>query len=94
MLWPDSVVDCGQPATVEDTVLLSLTGTTYNSTATLVCDEGFIWAGGDNTSVCGANGLWGGRPLVCEGKISISPSIATPCHTNHPQSSVRSLRGS
>ncbi|XP_071338126.1 sushi domain-containing protein 1 isoform X4 [Trachinotus anak] len=60
------VVDCGQPASVEDTVLLSITGTRYGSVATFVCDEGFIWAGGDNTSVCGANGLWSGTTMVCE----------------------------
>ncbi|KAG7222117.1 hypothetical protein INR49_016689, partial [Caranx melampygus] len=70
------VVDCGQPATVEDTVLLSLTGTTYGSTATFVCDEGFIRAGGDNTSVCGANGVWGGTSLVCEAKCGPVPLLA------------------
>ncbi|XP_035022890.2 sushi domain-containing protein 1 isoform X7 [Hippoglossus stenolepis] len=60
------VVDCGQPASVEDTVLLSATGTTYGSVATRVCDEGFIWGSGHNTSVCGADGLWSGPTMVCE----------------------------
>ncbi|XP_060928372.1 sushi domain-containing protein 1 isoform X2 [Limanda limanda] len=60
------VVDCGQPASVEDTVLLSATGTTYGSVATWVCDEGFIWGSGHNTSVCGADGLWSGPTMVCE----------------------------
>ncbi|XP_062240819.1 sushi domain-containing protein 1 isoform X2 [Platichthys flesus] len=60
------VVDCGQPALVEDTVLLSATGTTYGSVATWVCDEGFIWGSGHNTSVCGADGLWSGPTMVCE----------------------------
>ncbi|XP_056231864.1 sushi domain-containing protein 1 isoform X5 [Seriola aureovittata] len=60
------VVDCGQPASVEDTVLLSFTGTTYGNEATFVCDEGFIWVSGDNISVCGANGLWRGSTMVCE----------------------------
>lgn len=62
-----SVVDCGPPASVEDTVLLSVTGTTYGNVATFACDEGFIWARGDNTSVCGVNGLWRGLTMVCEG---------------------------
>ncbi|XP_035495642.2 sushi domain-containing protein 1 isoform X2 [Scophthalmus maximus] len=70
------VVDCGQPAPVEDTVLLSVTGTTYGNVATYVCDEGFIWASGDNTSVCGANGLWRGPTVVCEEALCGSPPIS------------------
>ncbi|XP_051277741.1 sushi domain-containing protein 1 isoform X11 [Dicentrarchus labrax] len=61
------VVDCGQPASVEDTVLLSVTGTTYSSVAMFGCDEGFVWSSGDNSSVCGADGLWRGPTMVCEG---------------------------
>ncbi|XP_040897869.1 sushi domain-containing protein 1 isoform X2 [Toxotes jaculatrix] len=60
------VVDCGQPVSVEDAVLLSVTGTTYGSIATYACDEGFIWARGENASVCGANGQWRGPTMVCE----------------------------
>ncbi|XP_044054083.1 sushi domain-containing protein 1 isoform X3 [Siniperca chuatsi] len=60
------VVDCGQPASVEDTVLLSVTGTTYSSVAMFVCDEGFVWRSGDNSSVCGADGLWKEPTMVCE----------------------------
>ncbi|XP_045892054.1 sushi domain-containing protein 1 [Micropterus dolomieu] len=60
------VVDCGQPASVEDTVLLSVTGTTYGSVAMFVCDDGFVWRSGDNSSVCGADGLWKGPNMVCE----------------------------
>ncbi|XP_037338624.2 sushi, von Willebrand factor type A, EGF and pentraxin domain-containing protein 1 isoform X3 [Pungitius pungitius] len=60
------VVECGQAATVEDAVLLSLTGTTYSSVATFVCEEGFIWRSGDNSSVCGADGGWKGPNMVCE----------------------------
>uniref|UniRef100_A0A8D2ZCZ6 Sushi domain-containing protein 1-like n=1 Tax=Scophthalmus maximus TaxID=52904 RepID=A0A8D2ZCZ6_SCOMX len=70
------VVDCGQLAPVEDTVLLSVTGTTYGNVATYVCDEGFIWASGDNTSVCGANGLWRGPTVVCEAKCGPVPFLA------------------
>ncbi|XP_054466736.1 sushi, von Willebrand factor type A, EGF and pentraxin domain-containing protein 1 isoform X1 [Anoplopoma fimbria] len=60
------VVDCGQPPSVEDTVLLTVTGTTYRSVAVFVCDEGFVWRSGDNSSVCGADGLWKGPNMVCE----------------------------
>ncbi|KAL6114698.1 susd1 [Pungitius sinensis] len=70
------VVDCGQVATVEDAVLLSLTGTTYSSVATFVCEEGFIWRSGDNSSVCGADGGWKGLNMVCEAKCGPVPFIA------------------
>ncbi|XP_034450998.1 sushi domain-containing protein 1 isoform X5 [Hippoglossus hippoglossus] len=72
------VVDCGQPASVEDTVLLPATGTTYGSVATRVCDEGFIWGSGHNTSVCGADGLWSGPTMVCEEVDCGSPPPARP----------------
>ncbi|KAM8761275.1 sushi domain-containing protein 1 isoform 3-T5 [Acanthopagrus schlegelii] len=60
------VVDCGRPASVEDAVLLSVTGTTYASVAIFGCDEGFMWRSGDNSSVCGADGQWRGATIVCE----------------------------
>lgn len=52
---------------MDDSVLLSVTGTTYGSVAVFVCDEGFVWRSGDNSSECGADGLWGGLSMVCEG---------------------------
>ncbi|KAM7416083.1 hypothetical protein PAMA_018248 [Pampus argenteus] len=70
------VVDCGQPASPEDTVLLSSTGTTYGSVAMFNCDEGFLWRRGDNTSVCGADGLWRGPTMVCEAKCGPVPFLA------------------
>ncbi|XP_072244628.1 sushi domain-containing protein 1 isoform X2 [Leuresthes tenuis] len=69
------VVDCGQPASVEDTVLQSVTGTTYRSVATFVCDKGFVWRRGDNSSVCGADGWWRGATLVCEAKCGPVPFL-------------------
>ncbi|XP_031704851.1 sushi domain-containing protein 1 isoform X2 [Anarrhichthys ocellatus] len=69
------VVDCGQPASVKDTVLLSVTGTTYSSVAMFVCDKGFVWRSGDNSSVCGADGLWKGPNMVCEEAMCGSPPI-------------------
>ncbi|XP_050931098.1 sushi domain-containing protein 1 isoform X6 [Lates calcarifer] len=74
------VVDCGPPASVEDTVLLSVTGTTYGNVATFACDEGFIWARGDNTSVCGVNGLWRGLTMVCEEVDCGSPPAIPHSH--------------
>ncbi|XP_022607849.1 sushi domain-containing protein 1-like isoform X6 [Seriola dumerili] len=82
------VVDCGQPASVEDTVLLSFTGTTYGSEATFVCDEGFIWVSGDNISVCGANGLWRGSTIVCEAKCGPVPFLANSEVVWHKRSVV------
>lgn len=79
MLWPAgklcmlsslSVVDCGRPTSVEDAVLLSVTGTTFASVATFGCDEGFVWRSGKKSSVCGADGQWRGATIVCEGNKS------------------------
>ncbi|XP_026199297.1 sushi domain-containing protein 1 isoform X1 [Anabas testudineus] len=70
------VVDCGQPVSVEDAMLLSVTKTTYGSVATFICDEGFVWRGGENSSVCGADGLWRGPSLVCEATCGPVPFLA------------------
>ncbi|XP_073322547.1 sushi domain-containing protein 1 [Pagrus major] len=70
------VVDCGRPASVEDAVLLSVTGTTYASVAMFGCDEGFVWRSGNNSSVCGADGLWRGATIVCEAKCGPVPFLA------------------
>ncbi|XP_051807159.1 sushi domain-containing protein 1 isoform X4 [Acanthochromis polyacanthus] len=70
------VVNCGPPVSVKDTVLLSVTGTTYSSVAMFGCDEGFVWRTGDNSSVCGADGLWRRPTLVCEAKCGPVPFIA------------------
>ncbi|XP_056274293.1 sushi domain-containing protein 1 isoform X3 [Pseudoliparis swirei] len=69
------VVDCGPPASVEDTELRSVTGTTYSSVATFVCDEGFVWRSGANSSVCGADGRWEGPNMVCEEAVCGSPPV-------------------
>ncbi|KAM8885997.1 sushi domain-containing protein 1 isoform 7-T7 [Spinachia spinachia] len=74
------LVDCGHLATVESASVLSITGTTYGSVATFVCKEGFIWRSGDNSSVCGADGVWKGPNMVCE-EISCGPPLTLP-HTN------------
>ncbi|XP_070690426.1 sushi domain-containing protein 1 isoform X2 [Pempheris klunzingeri] len=74
------VVDCGRPVTVEDTVLLSVTGTTYGGVAMLACDEGFVWRSGDNSSVCGPDGQWKGSTMVCEEVDCGSPPALPHSH--------------
>ncbi|XP_047237872.1 sushi domain-containing protein 1 isoform X2 [Girardinichthys multiradiatus] len=69
------VVDCGQPTPVEDTVLLSITGTTYGGMATFGCDEGFVWRRGHNSSECRVNGSWSGPTLVCEEILCGNPPL-------------------
>ncbi|XP_038129578.1 sushi domain-containing protein 1 isoform X4 [Cyprinodon tularosa] len=69
------VVDCGQPSLVEDTVLLSITGTKYGDMASFGCDEGFVWRRGDNSSVCRADGSWSGATLVCEEILCGNPPL-------------------
>lgn len=88
MLLSHSVVDCGQPASVEDTVLLSVSGTTYSSVAMFGCDEGFVWRSGDNSSVCGADGLWTGLTMVCEGnKTQAKQKLSASLHSSFFSSS-------
>ncbi|XP_029916968.1 sushi domain-containing protein 1 isoform X2 [Myripristis murdjan] len=74
------VVDCGQPPSVEDTVLLSATGTRYGSVAMFGCDDGFLWRSGDNTSVCAADGAWRGPTMVCEEVDCGSPPALPHSH--------------
>uniref|UniRef100_UPI0037E7380C sushi domain-containing protein 1 n=1 Tax=Semicossyphus pulcher TaxID=241346 RepID=UPI0037E7380C len=69
------VVDCGQPASVQDMVLLSVSRTTYGSVAIFGCAEGFVWRSGDNSSVCGADGLWKGPTADCEEILCGDPPI-------------------
>ncbi|KAK2837695.1 hypothetical protein Q5P01_014907 [Channa striata] len=83
------VVNCGLPASVDDIVLLSVTGTTYGSVARFGCDEGFTWTSGDNSSVCGADGLWTGPTIVCEEVDCGSPPAFPHSHMLWNKSSKR-----
>ncbi|KAM3867667.1 sushi domain-containing protein 1 [Diretmus argenteus] len=74
------VIDCGQPPSVEDTVLLSATGTRYGNVATFGCVEGFIWRSGHNSSVCGADAVWKGPTMVCEEVDCGSPPALPHSH--------------
>ncbi|KAK5933023.1 hypothetical protein CgunFtcFv8_004681 [Champsocephalus gunnari] len=69
------VVDCGHPEAAEDTVLLSVSGTTYGSAAMFVCEEGFVWRRGNNRSVCEDDGLWRGGNMSCE-EVNCGPPPA------------------
>ncbi|XP_027890854.1 sushi domain-containing protein 1 [Xiphophorus couchianus] len=69
------VVDCGPPVPVEDSVLLSITVTTYGGVARFGCEEGFVWRRGDNSSVCGADGSWSEPSLVCEEILCGNPPL-------------------
>ncbi|XP_054906828.1 sushi domain-containing protein 1 isoform X2 [Poeciliopsis prolifica] len=69
------VVDCGPPVPVEDSALLSVTVTTYGGVARFVCEEGFVWRRGDNSSVCGADGSWSETGLVCEEILCGNPPL-------------------
>ncbi|KAI9534302.1 hypothetical protein NQZ68_014710 [Dissostichus eleginoides] len=71
------VVDCSRPEAAEDTVLLSMSGTTYGSAAMFVCEEGFVWRRGNNRSVCEADGLWRGGNMSCE-EVNCGPPPAAP----------------
>ncbi|XP_034057890.1 LOW QUALITY PROTEIN: sushi domain-containing protein 1 [Gymnodraco acuticeps] len=71
------VVDCGRPEAAEDTVLLSVSGTTYGSAAMFVCEEGFVWRRGNNRSVCEDDGLWRGGNMSCE-EVNCGPPPAAP----------------
>ena len=46
---------------------VTVTGRTPTSTATYVCDSGYLLDGVE-TRVCQNNGRWSGRPPVCTGK--------------------------
>ncbi|KAK5871688.1 hypothetical protein PBY51_004553 [Eleginops maclovinus] len=69
------VVDCGRPVPAEDTVLLSVSGTTYGSAAMLVCEEGFVRRRGNNRSVCEADGRWRGGDMICEAECGPAPVL-------------------
>ncbi|MEQ2295064.1 hypothetical protein AMECASPLE_010331, partial [Ameca splendens] len=82
------VVDCGQPTPVEDTVLLSITGTTYGGMATFGCDEGFVWRRGHNSSECRVDGSWSRPTLVCEAECGPVPFLANSDVVWHNRSVV------
>ncbi|XP_057687738.1 sushi domain-containing protein 1 isoform X4 [Corythoichthys intestinalis] len=70
------VVNCGQLTLQQNSLLRSATGTTFGSMATFECDEGFLWKSGNNTSQCGADGLWSKLTMICEAMCGPVPLLA------------------
>ncbi|CAL9708705.1 unnamed protein product [Knipowitschia caucasica] len=71
------VVDCGAPLLPEDAVLVSVSKHVFHGVATFTCDEGFLWRGGDNSSVCEASGHWTAPSMVCQ-EVDCGPPPARP----------------
>ncbi|XP_062905036.1 sushi domain-containing protein 1 isoform X5 [Mobula hypostoma] len=69
------VIDCGSPPVLENTVQLPLENTTYNSTVTYKCLTGYVYAGGNTTLVCSAQGQWEGLKLECKAVNCGSPPV-------------------
>ncbi|XP_056144809.1 sushi domain-containing protein 1 isoform X2 [Lampris incognitus] len=82
------VIDCGQPPSAEDMMLMSATGTRYGSVAVFDCDDGLLWRSGNNTCVCGADGAWKGPTMVCEAKCGPIPFLANSEVVWHDRSVV------
>ncbi|KAM8865031.1 sushi domain-containing protein 1 isoform 4-T4 [Synchiropus picturatus] len=74
-------VSCGPPLMPYNSTLWSATGTSYGDAVTLVCEEGFLWRGGDNTSVCGADGRWSKPSIICEEVLCGAPPLLP--HAEH-----------
>ncbi|XP_053726528.1 sushi domain-containing protein 1 isoform X4 [Synchiropus splendidus] len=74
-------VSCGPPLMPYNSTLWSATGTSYGDAVTLVCEEGFLWRGGDNTSVCGADGHWSKPSIICEEILCGAPPLLP--HAEH-----------
>ena len=72
------VVDCGSLA---DPVFgeVQTSGTTFNSTATYSCNDGYNLVDGDMMRTCLASGSWSGTPPTCRGHtIGNSCTAITP----------------
>ena len=64
------VVDCGSLASPANGQV-SLTTTTFGSTATYECDAGYVLVGGEETRTCQENGQWSGTAPTCNSKSSV-----------------------
>ena len=73
-----TVVDCGS---LMDPVngAVSLTNTTYNSTATYSCNDGFNLVG-DTTRTCLASGNWSDSAPTCEGNCKAVQNVKSCKH--------------
>uniref|UniRef100_A0A665WS76 Sushi domain containing 1 n=1 Tax=Echeneis naucrates TaxID=173247 RepID=A0A665WS76_ECHNA len=75
-LW-SSEVDCGPPPAPPHSHMLWNKSSRIGTEVLYQCQSGFFWANGDNTSVCGADGLWTRTSMVCE-EVDCGPPPAPP----------------
>ena len=61
--------DCGHPPQVANTTSHN-TGRTVGSKARYSCLPDYVEAGGDNTKICGKDGLWTGQDISCTCKFN------------------------
>ncbi|XP_053321810.1 sushi domain-containing protein 1 isoform X2 [Spea bombifrons] len=59
-------VDCGPPPVTPNSIVDPFMNSTAGSMVTYRCAQGFIAAGGQNTSFCTAEGRWAGDSLICK----------------------------
>ncbi len=72
-----TVVDCGSLSAPTNGGVMT-TGTTYQSTATYSCDNGYTRSG-DQTRVCQASGDWNGSEPACNREYTVYNQKAWPC---------------
>ena len=68
-----SVIDCGTPAGLSSSVILSTS--TFNSTFDFACDPGQVLAGNTTEGAlvrCGADGHWNMGNIHCTGQLQHS----------------------
>ena len=64
-----AVVDCGPLDSPVNGLVDTSAGTTFSSTATYSCNLNFM-VNGSSVRICTAEGVWGGQPPTCVGKLS------------------------
>uniref|UniRef100_A0A8C4XEE9 Sushi domain containing 1 n=1 Tax=Erpetoichthys calabaricus TaxID=27687 RepID=A0A8C4XEE9_ERPCA len=77
-------IDCGPPPSLPNITPLwnDTLDLRYGAVVYYRCTEGFYHAGGDNFSMCAANGLWQMTSLLCkEIDCGIAPSLANAAMT-------------
>ncbi|KAM4706958.1 sushi domain-containing protein 1 [Discoglossus pictus] len=71
------VIDCGPPMSLPNTVIQSLSNTTFGSNVTYSCSEGFVSNIGHETSICTEEGRWEGASLMCKA-VDCGQPLALP----------------
>ena len=66
-------VDCGDLSSPQNGQVI-LTNTTFGSTATYLCDEGFNLIG-DMQRMCQSTGEWSGNEPTCESQLLYVPAL-------------------